>query len=391
MKHLNKRKKKALFVATVVKKHIMEFHIPYLKMFQEMGWETAVAARNDYENPADCVIPYCDRYYDIPFERSPLKGGNIKAYFLLKRLIDRGNYDIVHCHTPVGGILTRFAARDARKKGLKVIYTAHGFHFYKGAPLLNWMLFYPVEWLCSWWTDVLITINKEDYRLAKRRLHAKKMEYVHGVGIDLDKFTAGKTDVEEKRKSLNLGKKDVMLLSVGELSKRKNHEAVIRAVAQLCIPQLKYFICGTGMLKEYLIALINELGMQKQVFLLGYRDDISELCQTADLYIFPSKQEGLPVALMEAIACKTPVLCSDIRGDRDLVLDTNCKFDADSVKGVADCIAAKLRTDSDDMGGNLRDILSKNMKYIVEQNYQYLKKYGLREVTKEMSEIYGGG
>lgn len=267
MKHLNKRKKKALFVATVVKKHIMEFHIPYLKMFQEMGWETAVAARNDYENPADCVIPYCDRYYDIPFERSPLKGGNIKAYFLLKRLIDRGNYDIVHCHTPVGGILTRFAARDARKKGLKVIYTAHGFHFYKGAPLLNWMLFYPVEWLCSWWTDVLITINKEDYRLAKRRLHAKKMEYVHGVGIDLDKFTAGKTDVEEKRKSLNLGKKDVMLLSVGELSKRKNHEAVIRAVAQLCIPQLKYFICGTGMLKEYLIALINELGMQKQVFL----------------------------------------------------------------------------------------------------------------------------
>ena len=304
MKELNKGQKKVLFVATVVKKHIMEFHIPYLKMFKEMGWKTVVAARNDYENSMDCRIPYCDYYYDIPFERSPLKAGNVKAYLHLKRLIDNGGYDIVHCHTPVGGILTRFAARNARKKGLKVIYTAHGFHFYKGAPLLNWFLFYPVEWLCSWWTDVLITINKEDYRLAKKRFHAKRTEYVHGVGIDVNKFRNGQIDIEEKRRSLNLQKDDIMLLSVGELIKRKNHEVVIRAIAQLKISQLKYFICGTGRLKEYLISLIDELELKNQVFLLGYRNDIWELCQTADLYIFPSRQEGLPVALLEAMHCK---------------------------------------------------------------------------------------
>ena len=154
--------KKVLYVATVVKNHIMEFHIPYLKMLKEMGWETAVAARNDYENPSECVIPFCDIYYDIPFERNPFRLGNIKAYKELKMVIDEGNYDIIHCHTPVGALLTRLAAENARKRGTKVFYTAHGFHFYKGAPLINWLLFYPAERLLAHMTDVLITINKED-------------------------------------------------------------------------------------------------------------------------------------------------------------------------------------------------------------------------------------
>lgn len=392
MKYLEKGQNKVLFVATVVKKHIMEFHVPCLKMFKGMGWETAVAAGNDYENPADCVIPYCDCYYDISFERSPLRIRNVRAYLELKRLIDTENYDIIHCHTPVGGILARFAARDARKKGVKVIYTAHGFHFYKGAPLLNWMFFYPVEWACSWWTDVLITINKEDYRLAKRRFHAKRTEYVHGVGINVSKFRDGLIDVEEKRRSLNLHKDDIMLLSVGELSKRKNHEVVIRAIAQLQIPQLKYFICGTGKLQEELTLLTDKLKLQKQVFLLGYRDDISELCQAADLYIFLSKQEGFPVAVMEAIACKTPVLCSDIGGSNDLMKDKGCMFDAGSAESVAECIADKLGRGIDGIwnGSNQRVILPRNMKYAVEQNYRNLKKYGLQTVSNEMVEIYWG-
>lgn len=157
--------KKVLFVATVVKTHIMEFHIPYLKMFKEHGWETAVAARNDYENPDDCVIPYCDSYYDIPFERSPIKPGNITSYKKLKKIIGEGAYDILHCHTPVGAMIARLAAIKARKKGTRVIYTAHGFHFFKGAPLLNWLIYFPVEWICSFLTDTLITINQEDYAL----------------------------------------------------------------------------------------------------------------------------------------------------------------------------------------------------------------------------------
>ena len=131
--------KKVLFVATVVKTHLMQFHIPYLKMFKDMGWETAVASRNDYENPADCVIPYCDTYYDIPFERTPWKSANLRAYKILKQIMEEGDYDIIHCHTPVGALIARLAALGVRKKGTKVIYTAHGFHFFKGAPLVNWL------------------------------------------------------------------------------------------------------------------------------------------------------------------------------------------------------------------------------------------------------------
>ena len=194
--------KKVLFVATVVKTHIMEFHIPYLKMFQDMGWETAVAARNDYEDPADCQIPFCDTYYDIPFERLPWKAANFRAYRELKAIIDREHFDIIHCHTPVGAMIARLAARDARKRGTKVIYTAHGFHFFKGAPVKNWLMFYPAEWLLAPLTDVLVTINKEDYAFAKKKIRAKRIEYVPGVGVDTAKFHVGTVDRGEKRREL---------------------------------------------------------------------------------------------------------------------------------------------------------------------------------------------
>ena len=178
---------KVLFVATVVKTHIMEFHIPYLQMFKDAGWETAVAARNDYEDKEECVIPYCDSYYDIPFARNPLQVSNIKAYQSLKTVMNEGNYDIVHCHTPVGGVLGRLAAKDIKGMKPKVIYTAHGFHFFKGAPLLNWVIYYPIEHWMSRYTDVLITINKEDYERAKC-FKSKELHFVSGVGIDLEKF-----------------------------------------------------------------------------------------------------------------------------------------------------------------------------------------------------------
>ena len=167
------KSKRVLFVATVVKKHIMQFHIPYLKMFQEMGYETAVAAKNDYENPEDCHIPYCDRFFDLPFQRSPFHPDNVQCYKKLKAIIDAGDFSIVHCHTPVGGVLGRIAARNARKNGARVLYTAHGFHFYKGGPVKNRLLFYPIEKLCAHLTDVLITMNQEDYALARKKNEGK--------------------------------------------------------------------------------------------------------------------------------------------------------------------------------------------------------------------------
>ena len=313
---------KVLFTATVVKTHIMQFHIPYLKMFQEMGWETAVAARNDYENPADCVIPYCDVYYDIKFERNPLNPKNLEAYRELKRILDEGEYDLVHCHTPVGGMLTRLAAGSARKKGSKIFYTAHGFHFYQGAPLLNWLVYYPLERWMARKTDVLITINQEDYQRAKH-FPAKQVVYIPGVGVDLQRFAPDQAARLAKRKELGLGEEEFALLSVGELIPRKNHALVLEALARLRqegkLEKIRYLICGRGKIEAELRQKAEALGVADRVAFLGYRKDVPQLCNACDLFVFMSLQEGLPVALMEAMACGLPVVCSRIRGNTDLV------------------------------------------------------------------------
>lgn len=317
--------KKVLFVATVVKTHMMQFHIPYLKMFQEMGWETSVASRNDYEDPADCRIPYCDHYYDIPFERMPWKPGNLRAYRMLKSIIDEGNFDIIHCHTPVGAMLARLAAMDARKKGTKVIYTAHGFHFFTGAPLINWLAFYPAEKLLAPLTDVLITINKEDFARAQKKIPAKRLEYVPGVGINTHKFRREAMDPVAKRRELGYGEEDFLILTVAEMTPNKNHITMLNALALLKdkkeFSNIHYLICGRGEMWESLENSAKELGISDHVNFLGYRSDAPELYHCSDMFAFISFREGLSVALMEAMSCAMPIMCTRIRGNTDLVED----------------------------------------------------------------------
>ena len=316
-------KKKVLFAATVVKTHIMEFHVPYLKLFQDMGWETAVAARNDYENPEDCVIPYCDHYYDIPIERLPWKVGNIRAYRQMKQLIDRENYDIIHCHTPMGAMIARLAAIGARKKGTKVLYTAHGFHFYKGASPVHWLVYYPVEWVLAHVTDVLITMNKEDFALARKKMRAKRLEYIPGVGIETSRFRAGTAGRLEKRQELGFEPEDFLILTVAEMTKNKNHSTVLKALALLKdkpeFAFMRYLICGRGENEQNLRQEARELGIEDHVVFLGYRHDVPDLLRCSDLFAFMSFREGLPVALMEAMSSGLPVICSRIRGNTDLV------------------------------------------------------------------------
>ncbi len=341
-------KKKVLFVATVVKTHIMQFHIPYLKMLKEMGWETAVAARNDYEDPADCVIPYCDAFYDIPFERTPWKAGNIRSYRMLKKIIDEGEYAVVHCHTPVGASIARLAARSARKKGTKVVYTAHGFHFFTGAPLVNWLLFYPAERLLAPMTDVLITINKEDYARAQKKLSPRRIEYVPGVGVDTRRFHVDGVDREEKRRELGFGDEAFLLLTVAEMTKNKNHATVLRALALLKqepeFSAMHYLICGRGDERWSLEKLTKELGLTEQVHFLGYRSDVPELYQSSDLFVFMPFREGLSLALMEAMSSGLPTVCSRIRGNTDLI-DENVSgvFAENNPQAVADAILALRR------------------------------------------------
>ena len=234
--------KKVLFTATVVKTHINVFHLPYLKWFKEQGYEVHVAAKNDFINEP-CIIPNCDKHYDINFARFPFSKANIKAYKQLKKLIQENNYDIIHCHTPVAGVLTRLAAKN--NKNTTVIYTAHGFHFFKGAPLINWLIYYPVERFCAGFTDKLITINREDYERAKRFKLRKngKVYYVPGVGIDLEKIQNLKVDVKQKKAELCIQENTPVLLSVGELNKNKNHEIVLQALNKIKDKNFIYLIC----------------------------------------------------------------------------------------------------------------------------------------------------
>jgi len=312
--------KKVLFVATVVKLHIMVFHIPYLEWFKKNGYEVHVAARNDYENTEECNVPYCDKFFDLPFERSPLKKNNIYVYKELKNIICSNEYEIIHCHTPMGGALGRLAARKVRKKGTRVIYTAHGFHFFKGAPLINWLVYYPVERWLARYTDVLVTINKEDYEIASK-FKANRIEYVAGVGINTDKFKNIEVNKMEKRQSLGVDEDDFMIISVGELNKNKNHQAIIRAIARINNQNIKYVLCGEGLLETELRELADELGLQDQVEFLGFRKDVPDLMKVADLFAFPSYREGLSLSLMEAMASGLPVVCSEIRGNTDLIED----------------------------------------------------------------------
>lgn len=375
--------KKVLFVATVVKTHIMEFHIPYLKMFKEMGWETAVAARNDYENPADCVIPYCDAYYNIPFERNPLKPGNLKAYTKLKKVIDAGGYDIIHCHTPVGAMLTRLAAKQARKNGTKVFYTAHGFHFYKGAPAINWLLYYPVEKWLSRYTDVLITINKEDYERAKT-FKAGNVCYVPGVGIDLKKFRTDDNFYNSKREELcaelNIPYDATILLSVGEVNKNKNHRVVIDALGKIGRKNIYYIICGRGPLVENHKNRSKQLNIEEQVILAGYRTDVADFYKISDVFVFPSLREGLPVSVMEAMASGLPVIATRIRGSSDIVKDNvnGILLDPMDVDGFENAIIELCDNP------NMR-------KQIAANNKEKSLEYDLPKILSEYRKIYGEG
>lgn len=366
--------KKVLFVATVVKMHIMVFHIPYLKMFKKNGYEVHVCAKNDYENKEDCIIPHCDKYYDLPFERSPFKLNNIKAYNRLKELIDSNEYDIIHCHTPMGGVLTRLAALEAREGGTKVIYTAHGFHFFKGASLKNWLMYYPIERWLARYTDVLITINKEDYCRAKK-LKAKRVFYVPGVGVDTQKFGGKAVDREAKRKELGIPDGAVALLSVGELNKRKNHKVVIKALAKLNNLKLIYIICGVGDLDAYLKGLAKDLGVEVRVRFLGFRKDISEIYVASDIFVFPSYQEGLPVALMEAMAAGLSVVCSNIRGNTDLIEDCKGGY----------LVAVE---DVDGYANGVEKVLISNSSLMGQINIETIKHFDIGNVIDEMEKLY---
>lgn len=369
--------KKVLFVATVVRLHINMFHKPFIKWFHDQGWQVDVAANNDYDNKEECIIPYCDNFYCLPFERSPFKKGNLDTYFLLKRLLEKEKYDIIHCHTPMGSVIARLAAGETRKRGTKVIYTAHGFHFFKGAPMINWLVYYPIERILAHRTDLLITMNQEDYNRSMA-FKAKKTALVNGVGLNLNRFVeATPEEKQEVRRAFKLNEDDIFAISVAQLIKRKNHMVLIQAVEKLHNPQFHLFICGDGVQEAELKAKAKELGIEHQIHFLGFRKDVYKISSAADLFLFASLQEGLPVAIMEAMACGLPIVASKVRGNYDLIDQGKGGYlvaptDVDGFVKVIHKITEN------------KDRLEKMKQY----NLRKVQKYSIEAVVDQMADLY---
>lgn len=352
--------RKALLV-THVSGFVPQFEMNNVKILKELGYEIHYAS--NFRNPS-----YGDDNNDlkgtgiichqIDFVRSPLNIQNIRAFCQLTGLLRREHFDLVHCHNPMSAALTRLAARCTRTAPL--LYTAHGFHFYQGAPLYMWLIYGTMEWMFSFLTNQQICINIEDYEFAAHHLHCGRVSYIPGVGIDLKKIRGKyvllpdfleteqmncggvkekgmaessenlmerespllkefRQQREEKRAELGIPSDVCVVISAGELIQRKNHATVIRAIAQIRNPKLVYLVCGHGALEQQLRLLVKSLKLEKSVIFAGYRKDLYAVYRAADICAFPSYQEGLPVALLEAMALGLPVVCSDIRGNNELI------------------------------------------------------------------------
>ena len=367
--------KKVLFVATVTR-HINAFHIPYLKWFKEQGYEVHVASNGNEK------IEYCDKHFNLPFERFPLKINNIKAYKELKKIINDNNYEIIHCHTPVGSVLTRLAARKSRKKGTNVIYTAHGFHFYKGAPLLNWLIYYPIEKICARWTDCLITINEEDYNFAKNHFRTKKIEHIHGVGVDTQRLSIEVSEEQKNRikKEIGINKEDIVFSYIAELNKNKNQLLLIETIEKLQqkLHNVKLLLIGDGVLQQRYKKIIKEKELEKKIFVLGRRDNINELLSITDIYLASSIREGLGLNIIEAMYKKVLVIAYNNRGHREIVIDNQTGILLK--KNKSDEMAEKIT--------NLIEVSEEEKEKIRNLAKQNVKKYLLQNVIKEMERIY---
>lgn len=331
--------KKVLMVATVPSM-IGQFNMNNIQILQELGYEVHVACDfNDRSVWTDERVEKFKaqleendvKFFQVDFSRSPLKvWKHRKSYVQLKKLLEKNEYEFIHCHTPIASVICRLVAH---KMKVKCIYTAHGFHFFKGAPLKNWVIYYPIEQFLSRWTDVLITINKEDYQRAKGKMRAKEVVLIHGVGVDTKRFAECNVNREEKRQVLGFSQNDLVLISVGEVNDNKNHGVIIEAIAKLCNEKIKYIICGQGNLKEERAKRIKELGLENQVKLIGFQSDVKSYLQISDVFVFPSKREGLGLAAIEAMACGLPLITSNIHGINDYSIDgvTGCKCNRDNV------------------------------------------------------------
>lgn len=373
---------KRVLILTHVASMIGLFNLPNIKLLQEMGYSVDVACNFKKGNVFDekqaeglkrTLREHHVNYYQVDFERNVLRvDQNLKVLRQVIFLIRKNNYTFIHCHTPIGGFIGRVAGQLTHTP---TMYTAHGFHFYKGAPKKNWLLYYPIEKICSYMTDVLICINKEDYQLAKRKMKAKRIEYIPGVGIQTEVNPGNMEERTRLRDKIGVKEKDILLLSVGELNANKNHMVVLDAIKALKNNNVHYGIAGKGDLKEKLSNHGQHLGIGNRVHFLGFQSNIGDWYEAADIFVFPSYREGLSVSLMEAMSHGKPCIVSDIRGNSDLIENSDYRFNPGDSAGLNQLIQRLLEQDG--LGHRMG-----------QENRETIKGYSVEHVMKRTRDLY---
>ena len=359
---------------------MLQFLAPHIKNLKKQGYDVEIAC-SEVGGRFDEVKTLLgeDKLYKVRLNRSPFKLSNFKGLSDLKKIINSGEYDLIWTNEPVMGVMTRLASKKARKNGTKVLYMAHGFHFYKGAPKLNWIIYYPIEKIMSKHTDVIVTINKEDYSRALT-FKTKSVKYIHGIGINTDRLKCSE-GCNSLREELNIDDKSIILLSIGELNDNKNQETALRAFAKINDDNLHYVLCGKGDKLEYLKTLAIKLGVENRTHFLGYRKDVVDICFQSNIYIMPSKREGLPVASLEAMYTGLPLITSNIRGLEDIMEDGVSGFthNFNDVNGFANSIETLLKNTE------MCKLMGENNKVKVESFCLKNTKNEVLEIVKELT------
>lgn len=360
--------------------------MPYIEWFKKNEYEVHILT-----NAGEKAAEYCDKLYDVGMERSPFSPKNISAYRTAKKIIDSEKYDIVHCHTPMGGVIGRLASRSIRKGGAKVLYTAHGFHFYKGAPLLNWLLYYTMEKALVNYTDAIITVNSEDYSRLNKMVskHPCKAYFLNGVGVDTKRFHPSSLELRNANKKANGYNDRVLLFYAAEFIKRKNHKFLIENFYEIheAHPNAMLLLAGKGPLKGEMEKLVQRLSLDDSVRFLGFRKDIPELLSMIDINLSTSFQEGLPINVVEGIASACPELVSNIRGNVDVVRNGYNGFVYQVNNSEEFCEKASELVSNEELrlqmsNNNLEQIKTLDIDVIVEQ---------MADIYKEITEGHSNG
>jgi glycosyltransferase involved in cell wall biosynthesis len=367
-----------LLIVTTVPITIRSFLLPFVKHFKSLGWQVDGMAQGLTTDP-ECVTA-CDRVWDIQWSRNVLDPRNLlSGVSRVKEVVAQENYDLVHVHTPIAAFVTRYALKNF--PNTKVIYTAHGFHFYRGGSPIKNAIFLGLEKLAGAWTDYLITINQEDATAAKQYhfLPSEHIYYTRGIGVDTNHYTSRQVteaEVLQIRQELNLSDSDSLLLAIAEFTPRKRHRDLLNALAKLSQPQVHLALAGEGPLKAEMEQLATQLGIAQQVHFLGFRTDIPTLIQAAKAVLLVSQQEGLPRSIMEAMCLATPVIGSNIRGTKDLLAD-DCGIlvDLGDIEAIAQAMAQVVNNPQTSAA-------------MAQKAQAKMEHYDIKQIIEQYTEIY---